>query len=493
MINLIRNEFTKIFNKKSTYIMYILIIILVIITNYVYKTQIDENGNFKYDSHTTEYLDYLTKELDQLDKTDVNNKEEELSLRKSIMEFELYEKYGQDSWQSYIVGNEVISLIDELVNNKYSKDINQELLQELEKEYLFYIDKFESDDWKYFVNKEKEILNNQIKELENLKQNSSYTKDYINKLEKNYNIELEILNYRLKNNISYENSYLNRALEEYLYASKIVIDTNLEEIKEYDKLNQEEQMLYSYYNNLSNMNINKYIVDNKINANKINDTRGILINLFIEYETYIIVTIVMLASSIVASEFNKGNIKQLLLVPYSRTKILLSKYITILLMIIFTIIFIIISELIIGGIFFGFTSLSIPVAVYNFNASIVETYNIFHYILINLVAKLPMYILIVTIVFLIGTLTLNNSLSIVLGLIMYFMTPIISQIAISSELDVLNYLIFSHWDFTGTLFGMIPMNSSITKEMSIMLCVMYFVIALVPSFIIFNKKDIKNM
>jgi len=41
LINLIKNEFIKIFNKKSTYIMFAFIFIFVVITNIIYKKELD--------------------------------------------------------------------------------------------------------------------------------------------------------------------------------------------------------------------------------------------------------------------------------------------------------------------------------------------------------------------------------------------------------------------------------------------------------------------
>ena len=79
--------------------------------------------------------------------------------------------------------------------------------------------------------------------------------------------------------------------------------------------------------------------------------------------------IIMVAGTIVSEEFNKGTIKLLLVKPYSRYKILLSKFLTILIMIVFSILVVIGMELLVGGILFGFDSLSIPVVEYNFNTN----------------------------------------------------------------------------------------------------------------------------
>ena len=61
----------------------------------------------------------------------------------------------------------------------------------------------------------------------------------------------------------------------------------------------------------------------------------------------------MIAGTIVSEEFNKGTIKLLLVKPYTRNKILLSKFITTLIMIVFVIIVTITMQILIGGVLFG--------------------------------------------------------------------------------------------------------------------------------------------
>ena len=90
-------------------------------------------------------------------------------------------------------------------------------------------------------------------------------------------------------------------------------------------MNYQEKLAYN--ESLENKEISRYIIENNIDLYK-TDTKGMLENFFNEYGIFIIVVIVMIAGTIVSEEFNKGTIKLLLVKPYSRLKILLSKYIT---------------------------------------------------------------------------------------------------------------------------------------------------------------------
>ena len=470
MINLVRNELSKIFSKNGTYLMFIVMFLFVILTNVIYKIQLDEKGEFKSDYYNSNYLKLAKKELENLDK---NDNERKIALRGDIIKYELYEKYGPYSWQAYIVNNNMDDIIKTYVESNYSID----------EEYNFYLDKFEKDDWRYFVLEE---INLKKKELSDNNLND------INELKKIYDIDLEVLNYRLKYDISYENSYLNNALEDYSNAKKYLSISNLSYLKEEDKLNSSNDGVYNYYKNISDMSINKYILDNRIDAKKVNDTRGILMNLFNEYEIILLILIAMISSVIISGEFNKGTIKQLLLVPHTRGKILFSKYITCLLMMIFIVILLVLMQVLIGSILFK-SSLSIPVVIYNFNSNMIETYNIFYYVFIQLLAKIPMFIIIITFVFFIGTITLNSVVTTILGLGLYLISPMINELIMNSKLLFLNFTIFPHLDFTQYLFGMISRNIYVTINMSMIVVILYFVILLVSTYILFNKKDIKNI
>lgn len=462
MINLIRNELSKIFFKNSTYVMLVVMFLFVVLTNVIYKTELDENGEFKSDYYNSNYLKNAKEKLDKSDN------ESKTNIKKDILKYELYEKYGPYSWQAYIINNKMEDIIDTYVKSNYN----------LDEEYNFYLDKFDKDDWKYFVLEEIDLKKKELSD-------NLVSKEI-------YDIDLEVLNYRLNHDISYAYSYLNSALEDYSNAKKYISTTNLSYLKEEDKLNSSNDRVYNYYKNISDMNINKYILDNKINAKKANDTRGILINLFNEYEIILVILIVMTSSVIIPSEFNKGTIKQLLLVPYKRSKILFSKYITCLLMFLFNVIILILMQVLVGSILFKST-LSIPVVVYNFNSNMIETYNIFYYLFLQLLAKIPMFIIIITFVFFISIITLNSVVTTILGLGLYLITPMVNELIINSKLLFLNLTIFPHLDFTQYLFGTISRNIYGSINTSIIVVILYFVVFFILSYVVFNEKDIKNI
>ena len=227
--------------------------------------------------------------------------------------------------------------------------------------------------------------------------------------------------------------------------------------------------------------------------NKTNDIRGILENFFNEYGLFIIVMIVMIAGTIVSEEFNKGTIKLLLIKPYSRKKILLSKFITVLIMILFSIAIIILMELLVGGIVFGYDSLSVPILQYNFETQNLETISIFSYLGIQIITQLPKLILLATLAFACSTLFTNSAVAIAIPLLGYMSADVINMLVIQYKVDFMKIFVSLNWDFNEYLYGNLPKMEGMTLGFSILICTIYFLAMIIPTFIAFKKKNIKNI
>ena len=204
----------------------------------------------------------------------------------------------------------------------------------------------------------------------------------------------------------------------------------------------------------------------------------------------------MISGSIVSDEFSKGTIKLLLVRPYNRLKILSAKFITCLCMLICFIIFISVCQLFVGGIVQGFNCLNVPAVVYNHNTNTIETMSIAKHIVITSCAKLPMYLLLMTLAFTISTLFTNSALAIALPLLGYMVSSIINQLALyalSRNIKILLYFVTPNWDLTNYLFGGLPMFELITLPFSITICLIYLLIMVFASAIVFKKRNIKNI
>ena len=203
--------------------------------------------------------------------------------------------------------------------------------------------------------------------------------------------------------------------------------------------------------------------------------------------------IVMIAGTIVSEEFNKGTIKLLLVKPYNRNKILLAKFITVLIMIMFTIFAVVAMELIVGGIIFGFDSLSVPVLEYNFTTGSLEVINIFTYLGIEILTGLPKIILLATLAFACSTLFTNSAVAIAIPLLGFMSADMINMLVIQFKVQFMKLFVSLNWNFEEYLFGNLPNMEGMTCGFSVIICMIYFVVMLIPTFSAFKKKNIKNI
>ena len=50
-----------------------------------------------------------------------------------------------------------------------------------------------------------------------------------------------------------------------------------------------------------------------------------------------------------------------------------------------------------------------------------------------------------------------------------------------------------NWDLSQYLFGGLPLMDGMSMVMSIVICMVYFLIMVIPTWIIFKKRNIKNI
>ena len=485
MSSLIKNELTKIFKKKSIYITLFVVLAFVILTNCIYKFFFTTGNSYGY---SESYISYIKEDLERLDPSKPSDTTMYIELKSQLETYELMQKYDEDAWQRQIIASQVAGDINEKNTYLYSSEKDEAKAQEIENNINDILQKLDSDDWKYFANLELEQADAKLKELEEQKANTQ-DKQLLEELEvsiENAKINKEVAEYRINQDIKYGTDYLNEALTSYQSYS-----LNLIQMGNVDNLEYEDKLQYN--ESLEQKEISKYIIENKQDINKRNDTRGILKNFFSEYGLFIIVIIVMIAGTIVSEEFNKGTVKLLLIKPYSRAKILLSKYITILIMTVFAIVIILLMELIVGGIVFGFDSLSVPVLEYNFNTSQLEILNIFTYVGIEILTQLPMIILLATLAFALSTIFTNSALAITISLLGFMSPSIINALVIQYKVGFMKYFVTMNWDLSGYLFGSLPSMEGMTMGFSIVMCFIYLFAMLIPTFIIFKRKNIKNI
>lgn len=488
MIKLIKNELFKIFHKKSIYVLAGIMLAFVILNNIVYKVFYDDNSN--YISQTLNdsswEIDYYSEELKNLDINKESDKEEYISCKTSYDIAVLHSSYQIGTWQYNIIDTRLYDIIYNINYYTYIEK-NDKILKEYQDKYDYYINSFENNNFKVFIKEELDSTQKEIDTLEKEKKTITSTKR-LKEIEDSLNIlyiKKEMINYRISNDVPYSNSYLNTAIEDYIDTYTYLNSTTVDSLSYNEKI--------EYNNNLSKNATSKYIIDNKIDLNQENTVRNNLRCIFNSYEILIVILIIIISGTIISNEFNKGTIKNLLIRPYKRSTIFISKYISSFIILILSIIYLVSLELIVGGILFGLDSLNIPIVVYNFTTSSLVEYNIFTYLGILILAKMPLLTLIMTLSITLSTITLNSPISIAVPILGYTFSGIIGSLAMSFDLKWMKYFPTMNWDLTEYLFGGLPAFQYTSLSHAIIISIIYFAIMFTLSIIVFNKKNIKNI
>lgn len=483
MSKLIKNELIKIFSKKSMIV--IGVIILAIIIGFNVLNKISQNMSNSYSAYSEGYIQYLDEELSNLDpnKPSDINKYVETKSQKDLAT--LAKDYKETSWQAEVIGTVISPIIEEMNNYEYI-DKNNEALTTSKAQYDEMLTALKNNDWKYFANKELDSLNTQIEELNALIAQDSENEDLKTQL-KSLELQKEVVNLRLDKNINYgSDNYKSIAVQNYrMYMGNYIQSSQGKNLTDEDK-----SEINGY---LENANLYKYDLYNDTEYQNTATANYTFQNSIGTYIAIIVMVVVIVAGVSISEEFNKGTVKLLLVRPYSRTKILISKLIAVFITMLITTVAILLLQFIIGGIVYGFGTYMMNVVQFDFTTNSIITLNIFAYLGLIFICKLPIFILIGTLAFALSTLFLNSPLAVALPILGYMGSDVINMIAISYKWDWVKYFVTPNWDLSQYLFGGTPMFSGISIEFSITICAIYFVIMIVASIVSFKKRNIKNV
>lgn len=483
MIKLIKNELVKIFSKKSMIIIGVLILILVIGINVMGKLNVNMSNS--YPAYTENYINYIEEELKELDpnKPSDINKYAEVKSQKDVAD--IAKEYTEISWQADVIETIIAPVIGEINNYKYV-DKNESKLADSTIKYNEMFKALKESNWKYFANKELENVNLQIKQLNLLIEEDKENTDLQLQL-KSLELQKEVVTLRLEKDIKYgSEDYKSSAIQYY----KMYME-NYNQYAQSKNITEEET---SEMNNcLEKANLYKYDIYNNTEYQNPSTANYTFQNSIESYIVIIVMVIVIVAGVSVSEEFNKGTVKLLLVRPYSRTKILIAKLISVFITMAITTISILALQFIVGGLVYGFETYEMQVLQFDFTSNSIVTLNIFAYLGLMFICKLPVFILIGTLAFALSTIFLNSPLAIALPIFGYMGSDMINMLALSYKWDWVKYFVTPNWDLSQYLFGGTPMFKGTSIEFSITICAIYFVIMLVASIVSFKKRNIKNV
>ncbi|WP_226673217.1 ABC transporter permease [Rossellomorea aquimaris] len=248
-----------------------------------------------------------------------------------------------------------------------------------------------------------------------------------------------------------------------------------------------------------NPNLNKFIKNDKERSIAINEYR-IEKDIepkakesawtFVEMNANIVLVVglfaIIVAAGIVASEFSWGTIKLLLIRPISRTKILLSKYLTVILYGMSMLLILFVVSLLLGLVLFGGTDQSTHLAFVD--GKVVEQ-NIVGYLIKHYLLQTINIVMMATMAFMISAVFRSSSLAIGISLFLLFVGGNATSL-LALKFDWAKYSLFANTDLTQYTGFTPPLVDSMTMGFSITMLIIYFLIFQLLAFIVFNKRDV---
>lgn len=201
----------------------------------------------------------------------------------------------------------------------------------------------------------------------------------------------------------------------------------------------------------------------------------------------LIITTIM-CGGIVASEHKTGSIRFLLTKPFKRWKILLSKLLVMLFIFLFIYLMGTVITYLLSGIMYGFGDFSIPLLINN-NGIITDTSYLF-FTFNNILKSALIFILFLALLFSIASVSFNIPISLSIILILIFVLIFLPYVITFNS--YFNYLPIFLLNFHEVIY---PTNNAfinINVNSAIICSLIYSILILFITFIIYCRRDIKN-
>lgn len=195
---------------------------------------------------------------------------------------------------------------------------------------------------------------------------------------------------------------------------------------------------------------------------------------------------IIIAAGMVASEFSWGTVKLLLIRPISRSKILLSKYLTVLLFGGLMLMVLYAVSALVGLILFGMPDQAMPYLALA-DGEVVER-SMFIQLIFNYLLSSIDVLMLATMAFMISAVFRNSSLAIGLSLFLMFMGGT-GTMLLASKFDWAKYVLFANTNLS-VYFDGVPPVEGMTLAFSIIMLLIYFVVFHFLAFFVFAKRDV---
>ncbi|XJZ28783.1 ABC transporter permease [Bacillota bacterium Lsc_1132] len=238
----------------------------------------------------------------------------------------------------------------------------------------------------------------------------------------------------------------------------------------------------------------QYYLDHDINPTEPGAPTFIRIFLENSIDLFIPLMVMVIASDLVSSEHSLGSIKLLLTRPVRRWKVLLSKYITLLLAISLIIAMAGILSYLISGIVFGYKGWRAPILTgfsvteTGLNTSAVKLLDLWQYLFMDFGLVWYVATVVGTLSFMLSVLIRSTAAGMGVMLASLISGAILSNMV--SSWHSAKYLFMVNLRLTDYLKGIAPPIEGMTLSFSMMVLFIWWAAALLIAFIVFTKKDV---
>lgn len=195
---------------------------------------------------------------------------------------------------------------------------------------------------------------------------------------------------------------------------------------------------------------------------------------------------IIIAAGIVASEFNWGTIKLLLIRPITRGKILVSKYMAVILYALMMLVILFSFSALLGIILFGAPENAVPYLNYS-DGNVTEQSMVFHLVIFYGMKSIAM-IMLSTMAFMISAVFRNSSLAIGLSIFLMFTGTELTMF-LAMKFDWAKYILFANTDLMQYFEG-VPMVNGMTISFSVIMLTIYFILFQLLAYVVFKKRDV---
>ena len=195
---------------------------------------------------------------------------------------------------------------------------------------------------------------------------------------------------------------------------------------------------------------------------------------------------VIIAGDSLAGEFSTGTIKLLLIRPASRLKILLSKYLSMIMFGLLLLVILFVVSLIVNGILYQFDSTGLPYLTVD-SHGVVKEHNMFGHLWQTYLLNGVSTIMFVTLAFMISSAFRSSAMAIGFSIFLLFAGMLMLEIFHPYAWS--KYLLFANLDLSQYLDGQ-PYQEGMTIGFSIAVLAVYYIVFNLVSWLAFTKRDV---